>query len=231
MSASATLFRPAKVTVIKDTGGARTVLYAGTPTETEAVFTIVGILHIADVPPVSLSQIKSIGPKRLRQHVTIVGYDTKQFRRGVSVLETVAFEITRSFKTDEIKMWQPAESEGELGSTLSTNCRYFTLGANVPASQKTPFHSLVDPRNDLQSMLSSTVHHMYDNDVSYLMVAKGEYNYYSPELLKAGDMVEMGFTITAWKMAADNHEPKFTTNLVLRTLTFLDGTHTMASFI
>ncbi|KAJ6464408.1 hypothetical protein C8R45DRAFT_939926 [Mycena sanguinolenta] len=216
---------PTQVAIIKDIpgGGARLVFNAGTAGETEAVFSLVGALHVSDLPPVSLQQAKMIGPKCLWQHVTIVGYNSAQFKSAVANMETIAFEMSRSFKNDELCLWRPGSGEGEVGLSVSANCRYFTVGPNVPADHKAVFDPLTDPRKHLESMLSSAVHYTFDNVVTYLALAKGEYAFYPPESFKVGDIVEVGFTITVWKLAADNNGAKFTTNLVLRTLTLLDG--------
>ncbi|KAJ7216876.1 hypothetical protein B0H12DRAFT_1078863 [Mycena haematopus] len=195
---------PRQVSTMKDVpgGGARTVFHANTSAEIEAVFTVVGALTVKDLPPVNRTRAREIGAKRLRQHATIVGYDSLQFQRAIDNIQIVAYEMSRVFGDDDLRIWRPDATE----------------------AQKTTFNLAIDPHKALDGMLSTTVHHCYDNSVSYLTLENGTYTSHPPNAFKIGDIVEMGFTINAWRLAADNNGPKYNTNLVLRTLTFLDGT-------
>ncbi|KAJ7249157.1 hypothetical protein B0H12DRAFT_1234818 [Mycena haematopus] len=229
MPASRVDVQPTQINVVRDVpgGGARTVFHGNTGAEIEAVCTVVGALNVKDLPPVPRFQARTTGPKRLRQHATIVGYDSRQFQRALDNIQIVAFEMSRAFKDDELRIWRPANDEAPTGPALSANCRYFTLGTDVATSQETAFDGMVDPHDALKDMLASTVHHCYDNEVSYLTMENGTYVSHPPNAFKVGDIVEMGFTISAWRFAANNNGPRFSTSLVLRTLTFLDGKYSM----
>ncbi|KAJ7210590.1 hypothetical protein B0H12DRAFT_1242731 [Mycena haematopus] len=202
---------PRQVSTMKDVpgGGARTS------------FTRTQVLRSKPCSPSSeLLLAREIGAKRLRQHATIVGYDSLQFQRAIDNIQIVAYEMSRVFGDDDLRIWRPDATEGAKGPSLSANCRYFTLGTSVAAAQKTTFNLAIDPHKALDGMLSTTVHHCYDNSVSYLTLENGTYTSHPPNAFKIGDIVEMGFTINAWRLAADNNGPKYNTNLVLRTLTF-----------
>ncbi|KAJ7321332.1 hypothetical protein DFH08DRAFT_662266, partial [Mycena albidolilacea] len=132
--------------------------------------------------------------------------------------------------------WRP-EYPDDHNAQISSNCRYFTVGPNIPSEARTKFHPKTDPHGVLVRHLSENLAHCFDNDVVMYMVFKGEewsivapillkglYRYVEkdPGTFKTGDIVEMGFALVAWKKQGKNVGPDWSCMLVLRTLTFLD---------
>ncbi|KAJ7791523.1 hypothetical protein B0H14DRAFT_3500341 [Mycena olivaceomarginata] len=135
----------------------------------EAVFTVVGVLNQHALPPVH-----GVAPHRVKfssQHVTVVRFDNEYFKKANENLE----------------------------GTEPEHCRYFTIGDNIPAGLKTPFHPKTDPRGVLAAQLSDKVSHCFDNDVMYMALKDDKYIEKDPATFKSGDIVEMGFAFVAWR--------------------------------
>ncbi|KAJ6472417.1 hypothetical protein C8R45DRAFT_936310 [Mycena sanguinolenta] len=208
--------------------GARTIIPADShgPTR-EAVFTLVGALTAKDLPLLSKSQIKPSAIRRARQHATIAGFNTACFQSAIDKIKDLSFEMSRHFDEQDILTWCPTDDSVKLGHTVSGNCRYFTLGSDIREDQKTSFDKLTDPHGVLQQFVSPSVAHCFDNDVAYMALNNNSYVDHNPAFFRTGDIVEMGFTIVTWQINHDKSRgPRFGIQLVLRTLTFLDGAFT-----
>ncbi|KAJ7816409.1 hypothetical protein B0H14DRAFT_2190476, partial [Mycena olivaceomarginata] len=91
-----------------------------------------------------------------------------------------------------VEPWFPAAQ----GQEITSNCRYFTVGSNIPAALKAPFHPQTDPNGVLSAHLSDKVAHCADNDVVYMALDDDKLVWYiekDPATFKTGDIVEMGF--------------------------------------
>lgn len=64
--------------------------------------------------------------------------------------------------------WVPEIASDTYGSSLVSNCRYFTLGRGVHPETKIDFGKYVDPAGVLGKFLGDKVSHCMDNDVAYL---------------------------------------------------------------
>ncbi|KAF8187241.1 hypothetical protein K438DRAFT_1972875 [Mycena galopus ATCC 62051] len=195
----ASVVNPANITISTLEGGMGAK--AMFPNNTEAVFTLVGVLTEKELPPVKHSDINPSKLQYARQHASIAGLSTAHFTQAISNLEEISFEMHRAF----------AEGELEPG------------GHHVPASAKTTFDERTDPHGILGAYLSDKVSHCFDNDVAYVNKA--------PASFRIGDIVEMGFAFSAWRLPKNNVGPKYTSRLVLRTLTYLDGSFTKAAYL
>ncbi|KAJ7259110.1 hypothetical protein B0H12DRAFT_1232096 [Mycena haematopus] len=197
----------------------------------EAIFTVVGVLHTKDLPPVNKDKAKGGNAKNLRQHASVIGYNTAHFERAVENIQELSFNMSRLFGEDDIRSWQPTDTSPRNGPSMSANCRYFTLGYGVSEELKTKFDEKTDPHGVLSNVLSDTVSHCFDNNVTYLALVGDSYQAHDPASFKIGDIVEIGFALVAWKLAQGPQGPTYVSNLVLRSLTFLDGTYTKESHI
>ncbi|KAJ7812864.1 hypothetical protein B0H14DRAFT_2605464 [Mycena olivaceomarginata] len=190
----------------------------------EAVFTIVGALKAKELPPVKASrqtrgnskshERRSLRAERLkyaRQHATLAGWDAPCFKKALENMQEAAYTMFSAFGEDTIEPWRPDVAD-DHNAQISSNCRYFTIGRNIPSESQTKFHPRTDPHGVLTRYLSDNVAHCFDNDVMYMAFKGEEYVEKDPGTFKTGDIVEMGFAMVAWKKA--------------RTLTFLDGRFT-----
>ncbi|KAJ7785478.1 hypothetical protein B0H14DRAFT_2630508 [Mycena olivaceomarginata] len=128
-----------------------------------------------------------------------------------------------------VDLWQPAELD-QYGRGLTSSCRYFTIGDNIPAGLKTPFHPKSDPCGVLAAQLSDKVSHCFDNDVMYMALKDDKYIERDPATFKSGHIVEMGFAFVAWRKGKHSIGSEYSCKLVLRTLTFIDGKYTKEAF-
>ncbi|KAJ7189869.1 hypothetical protein B0H12DRAFT_1246510 [Mycena haematopus] len=211
----------------KDGRGAKAIFIKN---RKEAVLTMVGALYARSLPPVKKSDVYERRIPFANQHATIVGFNTPTFNEGVNNLRKVAYELHRVYEEGEMQHWSPGEQSPDLGVLLSSNCRYFTVGHDIPKDERTTFNRLSDPEGFLSDCISPTVAHCFDNDVAYLALVNNEYVEHNPTGFRTGDIVEMGFAIVAWpfpsRMDGPRAGPQVSTRLILRTLTFLEGTFT-----
>ncbi|KAJ7826397.1 hypothetical protein B0H14DRAFT_3874045 [Mycena olivaceomarginata] len=193
----------------------------------EAVFTVVGVLNQHALPPVH-----SVTPHRVKfssQHATVVGFDTEHFQKAIDNLDEIAWAMYCAFGQGTVEPWRPAEPD-LYGRSLTSSCRYFTIGNNIPDALKTPFHPKTDPRGVLSEHISDKVSHCFDNDVMYMELKDDKYVDKDPATFKSGDIVEMGFAFVAWRKGKHSDGPEHNCKLVLRTLTFIEGKYTKESF-
>ncbi|KAF8134064.1 hypothetical protein K438DRAFT_1787361 [Mycena galopus ATCC 62051] len=195
------MLQPANITIATLEGGMGAK--AMFPNNSEAVFTLVGVLTEKQLPPVKRSDINPSELQYARQHASIAGLSSAHFTQAISNLEEISFEMHRAF----------AE------------------GHHVPASAKTTFDERTDPHGILGAYLSDKVSHCFDNDVAYLALVDEIYVNKAPASFRIGDIVEMGFAFSAWRLPKNNVGPKYTSRLVLRTLTYLDGSFTKAAYL
>jgi hypothetical protein len=87
-------------------------------------------------------------------------------------MQEVAYTMYSAFDEDTIEPWRP-EMPDDHCAQISSNCRYFTVGRNIPSESQTKLHPKTDPHGVLTRYLSESMAHCYDNDVMY-MVFKGE---------------------------------------------------------
>ncbi|KAK7017221.1 hypothetical protein R3P38DRAFT_3201607 [Favolaschia claudopus] len=200
----------------------------------EGIFSVVGVLCAKELPPVKKHVMN---PKRvpyIRQHAGIVGYGALVFEQSLMNLSSIGYDMVVAFGSREIEGWKTEKTHAVGGPELSSSCRYFTVGKNTPDNSKVAFPSAVDPFGVLSSYVNETVNHCFDNDVMYM-----QYNdktrrcmLKDPATFQLGDVVEMGVSLVTWKTGRNNTlESKYTTKLVLRTLTFLDGSLSRKAYI
>lgn len=103
-----------------------------------------------------------------RQHATIVGYNDENYKRGISNIQDVAYTLATVFPAEDVTTWVPEDVNELYGVSLVGNCRYFTVGRNIPENSKVPFDHNVDLAGTLRSYLNDSVAHCLDNSVVYL---------------------------------------------------------------
>ncbi|KAJ7768040.1 hypothetical protein B0H14DRAFT_2632945 [Mycena olivaceomarginata] len=160
-----------------------------------------------------------------RQHATLARWDAPCFKKALENMQEAAYTMYTAFDEDAIEPWRP-EYPDDHNAQISSNCRYFTVGRNIPSEARTKFHPMTDPHGVLARHLSENIAHCFNNDVMYMAFKGEEYVEKDPGTFKTGDIVEMGFALVAWKKQGKNVGPDWSCMLVLRTLTFLDGRFT-----
>ncbi|KAK7007945.1 hypothetical protein R3P38DRAFT_3211600 [Favolaschia claudopus] len=197
----------------------------GSGSPTEAIFTIVGVLCAQELPPVKRHSFAAKRVPYARQYAGIVGYGAPAFDLALSNLSSVAYEMAVAFGTRDIVGWKIEKSHTIGGSELSSSCRYFTVGRKIPEGDKIPFANAVDPYGVLTAFVTETVAHCVDNDVLYMQFKNNQCFPKDPSTFQNGDIVEMGVSLVTWRTGKHNSpERKYTSKLVLRSLTLLDNT-------
>ncbi|KAJ7138322.1 hypothetical protein C8R44DRAFT_868628 [Mycena epipterygia] len=165
----------------------------------EGVFTLVEVLKESELPPVKARSMSKNRVQYAWQHATIVGYNDENFRHGISNIQDVAYTLATVFAVD-VTPWVPEDVSASYGVSLVGNCRYFTVGRKIPENSKVPFNADVDPAGTLKSYLSNSVAHCLDKSVAYLKLKDNSPVSKNPSAFRTGNIVEMGFTVVAFKM-------------------------------
>ena len=76
--------------------------------------------------------------------------------------------LTTTMPEGQVTPWTPDGEKDAYGHSISTNCRYFTVGNDIPDETRIPFGRLVDPTGILSRYLKEDVAHCMDNSVAYL---------------------------------------------------------------
>ncbi|KAJ7083517.1 hypothetical protein C8R43DRAFT_1142700 [Mycena crocata] len=212
-------------TKVTDHGRTKKVMMPGEGSlRQEGIFTITGVLKKYELPPVKKSEMSSNRVKYARQHALLVAYNTTQFKKSLDIIQEVVYILGTSFSDGEMEplMIEP-ESETH-GHALATNCRYFTVGRNIPEGIKIGFHKYVDPAGVLAHYINEFTAHCLDNDVAYLELKQNKLITKDPQGFRAGDIVQVGFAVVAYRTQSKDDSPKYVCKLVMRTLTLLDTT-------
>ncbi|KAJ7232388.1 hypothetical protein C8J57DRAFT_1533111 [Mycena rebaudengoi] len=191
---------------------------AGDPRE--ITFTVIGMLLDMDIPPVKRGRLNTRNIPFFRQHATIVGLGTEKFEKAMDKIAQVAVEVELAFEDNNVEPWTPSGGADELGDTLQTSCRLFTLSKEAPTSQIVAFDKHVDPAGVLTNTLAKGRFYCVDNEVSYMNMEGGRLVPKNPSAFRIGDIVELGFSVVAFK---GSQEARAVVKLVMRSLIFLDG--------
>ncbi|KAJ7438298.1 hypothetical protein B0H11DRAFT_1935344 [Mycena galericulata] len=172
----------------------------------EAVFTVVGVLKEYDLPPVKRSEISEHQVKYARQHVTIDSRLQQQ-----AILNSDQLHSGPNIPDRRAESWLPNAISDDYGSSISSisNCRYFTVGRNIPDENRIPFAKYVDPAGVLNRFIKEHVAHCMDNDVSYLELKDNKPVIKDPAGFRASDVVELGFAIFAYRMIQKDTPEKY----------------------
>lgn len=103
-----------------------------------------------------------------KQHSTIIGYSNVHFTKAQANIQDIAYVLITSFPDGKMDPWVPDIPSDTHGSSIVSNCRYFTMGRNVHIDTKIDFAKYVDPAGVLGKFLGDGVSHCMDNDVAYL---------------------------------------------------------------
>ncbi|KAJ7852321.1 hypothetical protein B0H14DRAFT_2580936 [Mycena olivaceomarginata] len=173
------------VTIAQVNGGqsAKAMFPTTGPHRQEAVFTIVGALKAKDLPPVKGMKMKIDRLKFARQHATLSGWNAPYFKKALENMQDVAYTMYSAFAENAVEPWRP-ETADEGEAVISSNCRYFTVGRNIPEQSRTTFHHRTDPHGVLAKYVSDHVAHCVDNDVMYMAYKEDEYTDKDPSTFK-----------------------------------------------
>ncbi|KAJ7469730.1 hypothetical protein FB451DRAFT_1176969 [Mycena latifolia] len=211
-------------------GGAKKFMVRVDSGRAEVILSVVGILKSFDLPPVKKNSISASRVPYARAYAEVVGYKSKHFANAVSTIEGLMYDLATSFAEDSVVHWIP-EAQSELfGPTLSSGCRYFTTGSEIEHDTRINFARFVDPASTLGAFIGERVAHCEGNHVAYLGVKKDKFIKKDPASFRIGDVVEMGFAITAFRQAIRGEPDKHVCKPVLRTLTLLDATLSKDAF-
>ncbi|KAJ7797207.1 hypothetical protein B0H14DRAFT_2196805, partial [Mycena olivaceomarginata] len=133
----------------------------------EAVFTMVGVLRAKDLPPVKGTKMKNDRLKFAKQHATLIGWDAPYFKKALENMQEVAYTMYSAFTENTVEPWRPGTTD-DGDAVISSNCRYFTVGRNIPEHTRMMFHPRTDPHGVLAQYLCDHVAHCINNDVMYM---------------------------------------------------------------
>ncbi|KAJ7739093.1 hypothetical protein B0H14DRAFT_2638347 [Mycena olivaceomarginata] len=102
---------------------------------------------------------------------TLARWEAPCCKKALENMQEAAYTMYTAFDEDTIEPWRP-EYPDDHNTQISSNCRYFTVGRNIPSEARTKFHPKTDPQRYVEK---------------------------DPGTFKTGNIVEMGFALVAWK--------------------------------
>ncbi|KAJ7670437.1 hypothetical protein B0H17DRAFT_1141796 [Mycena rosella] len=173
-----------------------------------AIFTVVGVLKLFDLPPVKRNSLTAARVPYARAYAEVVGYGSSHFATALANVKDLAYDLSTKFPADCVEHWIASPDSDIFGPGLGSSCRYYTMGGDIPGESP---------------------HHV-ENDVAYLCLKKNKYATKDPSGFRVGDIVEMGFELVAFRQTKRGEDDKHICKVVLRTLTPLDGSFAKAAF-
>ncbi|KAK7020586.1 hypothetical protein VNI00_017715 [Paramarasmius palmivorus] len=195
--------------------------------EEEVVFTVHGIVFQCDLPPIVQSYGKSTSPRHLQQKVVITGLGTPTFTKALNGLARIDSLLRLNIRDT------PKELATDLGGypTLTIANRFFTSKKIAKEEEHVGFTDDIDPKGILEAFRGDTLVHTTENEVFYYrrnLLQTGEHHFskIQPANIKAGDVIEVQFTVTLVESTNKNtaRKPNCITKLILRSITLLDDT-------
>lgn len=86
----------------------------------------------------------------------------------MATIRDIVYMLTTTMPEGQVTPWVPDAEKDVYGHLISTNCRYFTVGNDIPDDARIPFGRFVDPSGILARYLKEDVAHCMDNSVAYL---------------------------------------------------------------
>ncbi|KAJ7699252.1 hypothetical protein B0H17DRAFT_1129323 [Mycena rosella] len=179
-----------------------------TRSKNEAVLTIVGVLKSFDLPPVKKNSLPAARIPYARAYVEVVGYNSKLFAAAMGNVQDLAYELSTRFTADSVSHWVAAPDSDVYGPSLSSSCRYYTIGTDIPVESRINFQKHIDLAGTLSQHIRDRVAHCVENDGAYLCVKKAKYVTKEPSGFRVRDIVEMGFELVVFRQAIRGEEDK-----------------------
>ncbi|KAJ7501321.1 hypothetical protein B0H11DRAFT_1713589 [Mycena galericulata] len=77
--------------------------------------------------------------KYARQYAKVAGYDSDTFAKALLNIQDVAYKFVTTAPAGHMEPWMPEMASDDFGKCLVSNCRYFTIGRNIPEEDRIPF--------------------------------------------------------------------------------------------
>ncbi|KAF8646078.1 hypothetical protein AX16_007401 [Volvariella volvacea WC 439] len=180
-------------------------------------FWLQGVLVTKDLPPMLYN------PKVPKTKYPMLQQTVELTRLGVLAMEMFG-SFHRAVPESKLLAWEGTSCSLSSGRTISFLNRYFTHTSECKGLRPIPFSPEVDPRGILGCALSSSLIHTSDNEVEYLeLISKSrqepKYALKHPSTFRPGDIVEVEFSLVAYKSRDDSYMIK----PMLYSLVLLDG--------
>ncbi|KAJ7710547.1 hypothetical protein B0H17DRAFT_1123683 [Mycena rosella] len=172
-----------------------------------AIFTVVGVLKLFDLPSVKKNSLTAARVPYARVKINI---------------KDLAYNLLTKFSADCVEHWIASPDSDIFGPGLGS-CRSYTMGGDIPGESRITFQNHIDPAGTLSQHLGERVAHCVENNVAYLCVKKNKYGAKEPSRFRVGDIVEMGFELVAFRQMKRGEDGKHICKVVLQTLMFLDS--------
>ncbi|KAH9967619.1 hypothetical protein BGW80DRAFT_1462135 [Lactifluus volemus] len=188
----------------------------------EVVFTVRGVIHTKELPPINKKpRIPAHKYRFIRQGVSLTGLGTPTFTRAFQAIQIIHSHFDRHFQEGAL------EKQSESDELCIWN-RYLTPAHEAKGMQTIPFLPGVDPNGTLRNMAQEDTNYPYvhteDNQVHYFSARRdneGDYMYErtEPQMFRVGDLVEaqLSFVVIPIK---GGHRKMLT---VLRSLALIKG--------
>ncbi|KAF8336027.1 hypothetical protein F5887DRAFT_891718, partial [Amanita rubescens] len=204
------------------------------PTELEeVVICLQGVLWKHDLPPFTEKvQANSNRVKFLRQSVTLTGFGTETFEKGIKALNEVHALFDRHIPENKLGECTIIDKCDEHLGIHLTN-RYFTSRRESPTEPHIPFASDVDPMGFLANLVGGTYFQSEQNTVKYynrsqlMDTIPTRYEEISPVRFRIGDIVEAKATLMLIPLRGGH----FKLSAVLQSVTIMDTTCTQVRYI
>ncbi|KAH7903789.1 hypothetical protein BJ138DRAFT_1020079, partial [Hygrophoropsis aurantiaca] len=207
----------------------------GTPEE--LVFSLTGVIVAKNLPPITSRPGTNRGQcVYLRQAVTLMGFGSPTFSKALDGADLAYYIFARHFKEGTFLSWQHSSSQSCPDyPSIDVSNRYFLLRSQNPSLTPQPFQPMVGPKSILMNIAKDELIHAEENVVYYFKCVpenidkKRQKRVQTTNLatFRIGDVVDAQIIFCAWPTKGE----KFTMTSVLRSLTMLDNSHSLVSYI
>jgi hypothetical protein len=162
----------------------------------EVIFTIQGIIHAKELPPIMLkpryvrerreketdkgnnkNRISAYRYKFLRQGITLTGLGSPTFMRAVDAIKSIHRRFDRQFEEGALEAWAEYRPDEPETDRIGLWNRYLTPAREAEGMQSVPFLPGVDPNGTLRGMSQEdgmSYVHTEDNQVHYYATRRNE---------------------------------------------------------
>ncbi|KAJ7662860.1 hypothetical protein B0H17DRAFT_1144236 [Mycena rosella] len=197
---------------VKNSSSTTAIVGRQTGLNAAAIFTVVGVLKLFDLPPVKRNSLTAARVPYARAYAEVVGYDSSHFATALANVKDLAYDLSTKFPADCVEHWIATPDSDIFGPGLGSSCHYYTMGGDIPGESRS---ALCRKRRCISLLEEKQLFRYATKDLSGFRV---------------GDIVEMGFELVVFRQTKRGEDDKHICKVVLRTLTPLDGSFAKAAF-
>ncbi|KAJ7654878.1 hypothetical protein B0H17DRAFT_1146571 [Mycena rosella] len=182
------------------------------------IFTVVGVLKSFDLLLVKRNSLTAVRVPYARAYIKVVGYDSTHFATAMANVKDLAYDLSTNFPADCIQIYSDLDWVAAAATTL-WEATYRTTNIT--------FQNYIDPAESISWRTGSA---LCRERCCISLLKKNKYAAKAPSGFRVSDIVEMGFELVVFGQTKRGGDDKHICKVVLRTLTFLDGSLAKVAF-